>query len=356
MSRSRDQGGLAGIAIRAGDEVRSFAEPGWMQFGAWRYAVEVQGCWKGGGRDRILPRPPHLTSARTHEVGTDQAGSSRSSAWLGIALMATVSLVIPLSDGIAKHLSAEHSPLFISWARYAVACAVVLPLAAARFGRRLFPAEQIGMHLLRTVLMIAAMTTYFLAIALIPMGNAVAAFFIGPIVAMVLAVLFLREPFTLVKLVSLALGVFGTFVMVRPGGGPVDLGLVLALVSGGCFALYMIVTRLASQASDPLKTLAMQCALGTLLLTPQAVWTWSVPAFGELWLFVALGLVSALCHILGIAAFRHAEASTLAPLVYLELIGSVAIGYLAFGDVPGATVWIGAAAIVLAGVILLKAS
>lgn len=296
-----------------------------------------------------------MTSVRTHKLETaDRPAVRRDAAWLGIVLMAAVSLVIPAVDGIAKHLSATHSALFISWARYAVASAIVLPLAAARFGTRLFPAEQIGLHLLRTVLMIAAMTTYFVAIALIPMGTAITAFFIGPIVAMVLAVVFLREPFTLVKLSSLALGVFGTLVMVRPGSAAIDLGLALALVSGGCFGLYMIVTRLASQASDPLKTLALQCAFGTLILTPQALWTWSVPAISELWLFAALGALSAVCHILGIVAFRYAEASTLAPLIYLELIGSVAIGYLVFGDVPGVPVWIGAAAIVLAGVILLR--
>ncbi len=276
------------------------------------------------------------------------------SAWLGIGLMAVVSLVVPSVDGIAKHLSADHSPLYVSWARYSVACAIVLPLVAARFGWRVFPGEQLGVHVLRTVLMITAMTFYFLAISLIPLGNAITAFFVGPIVAMALAVVFLREPLTLVKVASLALAVFGTLVIVGPSGGAVDLGLVLALVSGACFGLYMIAARLASQASDPLKTLAFQCALGTLILTPQAVWTWSTPGLDELGLFLALGIISAACHILGILAFRYAEASTLAPLVYLELIGSVAIGYLVFGDVPGVAVWIGAAAIVLAGLILLK--
>lgn len=45
---------------------------------------------------------------------------------LGIALMALAMLSIPLVDGIAKYLSADHSPLFIAWARYAVALAAVV--------------------------------------------------------------------------------------------------------------------------------------------------------------------------------------------------------------------------------------
>lgn len=273
---------------------------------------------------------------------------------VGIALMAVASIALPLGDGIAKQLSATHSPLFISWVRYAVSCSIVLPVALLRFGTSPFPTTQIGAHVLRTLCIIAAMTLYFMAIARIPMATAISAFFVGPILAMGLAVVFLREPLTLRKMVSLGLGVVGTLLIVRPGKEALDTGLLLALGSGVLFGFYMIATRLASQQTDPIKTLAFQCAVGTVLLFPQAVWTWSTPAIDELWLFACLGALSAVCHIMSIAAFRYAQASTLAPIVYLELLGSVLIGYLAFGDVPGTLVWVGAGAIVAAGLILLQ--
>jgi drug/metabolite transporter (DMT)-like permease len=129
---------------------------------------------------------------------------------------------------------------------------------------------------------------------------------------------------------------------------------VLGVVSGVLFALYMIATRQASRGSDPIKTLTFQCLFGAVLMAPQAIWTWSTPPAGELWLFLAMGGVSAACHFLSVTAFRHAEASVLAPLVYLELVGAVIVGYLLFGDVPGANVWIGAAAIVGGGALLLQ--
>jgi drug/metabolite transporter (DMT)-like permease len=59
-------------------------------------------------------------------------------------------------------------------------------------------------------------------------------------------------------------------------------------------------------------------------------------------------------HGLSIAAFQKADASTLAPLVYVELIGSTLIGYLVFGDVPGATTLLGAGLIVAAGLMLVE--
>lgn len=278
--------------------------------------------------------------------------STRANA-LGIVLMSIAMLTIPSVDGIAKHLSATHSPLYLSWARYAVACAVVLPLAMARHGTNLFPSERRGDHVLRTVFLVAAMTCYFLAIARIPLAAANSAYFVGPVFAMALAVMFLGEALTPRKIASLALGLVGTLVILRPAGG-LDPGLLLALGSGLFFAMYMIATRRAALKSDPFKTLAFQCCVGAALLTPQAIATWSWPRADELGGFLAMGALSAVCHLLSITAFRYAQASTLAPLVYLELLGSVAIGYAAFHEVPDAYTWIGAITILLAGLALLQ--
>jgi len=278
-------------------------------------------------------------------VGQDQAR--------GIALMTLAMLTIPAVDGLAKYLSSSYSPLFIGWARYAVACAVIVPFAAVRHGRRIFPSERLGAHMLRTVFLMIAMTLYFMSVARIPLATAATASFISPIVAVTLAVVMLKEQLTGRKLLSLALGFGGALVVLRPGGR-FEPGVLLALATGVFFAFYMIATRMASEHSDPLKTLAFQCVAGAALLTPQAVWSWSAPSPGDLKFFAAIGVLSLVSHGLSIAAFRKAQASTLAPLVYVELIGSTVIGYAVFGDVPGVTTLLGAGLIVAAGLILVK--
>lgn len=267
--------------------------------------------------------------------------------------MTLAMLTIPAVDGLAKYLSSSYSPLFIGWARYAVACAVIVPFAAVRHGRRIFPSERLGAHMLRTVFLMIAMTLYFMSVARIPLATAATASFISPIVAVTLAVVMLKEQLTGRKLLSLALGFGGALVVLRPGG-QFEPGVLLALATGVFFAFYMIATRMASEHSDPLKTLAFQCVAGAALLTPQAVWSWSAPAPGDLKFFAAIGVLSLVSHGLSIAAFRKAQASTLAPLVYVELIGSTAIGYLVFGDIPGVTTLLGAGLIVAAGLILVK--
>jgi len=285
-------------------------------------------------------------------LSTDGVGAPR--ATTGIILMVVAMLMIPIVDGQAKYLSAGYSPLFISWARYLVACLIVLPFAAARYGaRKMFPAEQLAAHTLRTFFLVVSMTLYFVAVARIPLATATSAYFVGPIVAVVLAVAILKETLTGRKLLSLGLGVVGALVILQPGG-TFEPSLLLAFGSGLFFALYMIATRRASKASDPVKTLAFQCAIGALLLTPQAIATWEVPAAADLLFFIGMGVFSAVSHGLSITAFRLTDASTLAPLVYIELIGAALIGYLVFDEIPGLPTVIGAALIVAAGLILLQ--
>ena len=57
---------------------------------------------------------------------------------------------------------------------------------------------------------------------------------------------------------------------------------------------------------------------------------WQLPTVSIAHFFLALGGLSALTHILSITAFRYAETTLLAPLVYLEIVGAIVIGYFIF--------------------------
>src|SRR5262249_54781553 len=102
-------------------------------------------------------------------ASTDSASALRPAR--GVILMTLAMLSIPLVDGLAKYLSVRYSPLFLGWMRYAVACLVILPFAAATHGPRLFPAERRPSHVFRTVFLVMAMTLYFLSIARIPLAT-----------------------------------------------------------------------------------------------------------------------------------------------------------------------------------------
>jgi drug/metabolite transporter (DMT)-like permease len=272
----------------------------------------------------------------------------------GILLMSLAMLIIPAVDGLAKFLSAHYSPLMIGWCSFLCASLIVTPIAVRQHGRAIFPQGQRGLHLLRVAFLLLSATLYYLAVARIPLADAVSAYFIGPIVASVLGVAALKERFTSLKVVSLALGVAGALVILQPGGAPPDPGLLLAFASGVGFACFQVTTRKIAGGAAPFQTLAFQYLTGVVLLAPQAALNWTTPRPDHLWLFAAMAAVGVTTHILAVHAYRRAEASTLAPLSYLELLGSMAIGFLVFRDLPGGPVILGAGLIVGAGLILLR--
>ena len=248
-----------------------------------------------------------------------QTRVSRDKSAFGVLTMITAMTVIPFVDGIAKYLSTDYSPLFISRARYAVASCMVLPLAWFQLRQQMFSRRDLVMQSLRTVFLVAAMTLYLLAISKVQLTLALSAYFIGPLITLLLSILFLGEKITVQKSVALALGFVGTLVILRPESG-LNSGVVLAFGAGFFFALYLIATRMAADKCDPLQ---------------------------------ALGSLSAIGHALTIVAFRFAEASRLAPMVYVEILVTTFVGYLVFSEVPDGYTILGGGLIVVGGYVSL---
>ncbi len=270
---------------------------------------------------------------------------------MGIALMSAAALVVPLVDGIAKLLGASHSPYFVAWARYATASLIVLPLTLLWYRSAYDVRRDFVANALRTMLTVGAMTCFFFAITDIPLATAFGGYFLGPGLAALVAAPVLGEQLTPARLGAAGLGLVGASLIVRPGVA-LQFGSLLAVLSGVFFAGYLITTRLTAATTPPVDTLRFQCVFGTLLLTPVALWHWSSPTRADLLLMAIMGGISALCHLMVIAAFRCAEASVLAPLVYLELVTATLFGQLVFAELPDGLACLGVAMIVLSGLLI----
>ena len=83
---------------------------------------------------------------------------------------------------------------------------------------------------------------------------------------------------------------------------------------------------------------------------------WVTPTLVDLALMLMLGATGAAGHLLLIRAFKYAEASLLAPFLYLEIIMQVVLGYLLFGDLPDSWAWAGITLIIAVGVYLSRDS
>ena len=271
---------------------------------------------------------------------------------LGIVLMSVGVFFIPFVDGIAKYLSSDLSPLFISWARYASGLVFILPITVWRYKGKILPTEKLGLQSLRTLLLITAMTCFFVGIATVPLAEATAAYFVAPFVATLFSALLLGEVLTKPKILSVVVGFVGVLFVVRPSNIP-DAGILFALAAGILFGLYMIASRALGSSSSPTVTLNFQYILGAVVLLPLALFEWQWPSINLLLIIFAMGTLSLCCHILTIIAFQLTEASLLSPFLYIEMIGAVIIGYLFFEDLPSVLTWVGIIIIIVSGLCLI---
>ncbi len=272
---------------------------------------------------------------------------------IGVCFLILAMLLTPAVDGVAKTLSADHSPMMIAFVRYLSAGLIAL-LAARGTGRRIVVAkgDRLG-QLVRTALIMGAMTSLITSLGMVPMAKAVGGFLIAPIISGLLGIVVWRELPTTTRLMGSAVSFMGAAVLLRPEAG-LEAGCVFALIGGALLGTYLAATRGAKSQTDALSTLAVQSLLGAALLAPFAL-TGGLPALTPALLLgaVALGSISAVCHFLTVAAYQRAEATLLAPFLYFNLLTAMAVGFFFFGETLGWTSIVGLLSIAAGGLITL---
>ncbi len=272
----------------------------------------------------------------------------------GVCFLILAMFLTPAVDGVAKTLADDHSPMMIAFLRYLSAGLIALAIARG-MGRTIeIPrGDRLG-QVLRTVLIMAAMTSLIAALGMVSMAKAVGGFLIAPIVSGLLGILVWGERPTAPRLAGSALAVMGAAVLMRPEAG-IEAGSLFALLGGALLGAYLAATRGASTRSDPLSTLAVQCLLGAALIAPFALAGGLPRPTLELGLSaLALGGVSAICHFLTVAAYQRADATVLAPFLYFNMITAMAVGYFWFGETLSVASLLGLGAIAAGGLVTLS--
>ena len=268
----------------------------------------------------------------------------------GVALLMLAMCLTPGIDGVAKQLGSEYSAFSVSFLRYFAAGIVALAVARATGQSVRIPQQGRLGQVVRTALLMGAMTCLIGALSIAPMATAAGGFLVAPLVATTIGIFFLGEAPSTPKLIGALLSVTGAAIVLRPETG-VSMGALLALAGGCLLGVYLTATRVARQTGGTLATLAIQCLLGAALLLPIALYAGNWPPFTLLLLGqgAVLGGLSALAHYLTVAAFEREQSSTLAPFLYFNLIAALVAGYVFFGEVPGLVVVLGLCLIVLGG-------
>lgn len=270
----------------------------------------------------------------------------------GILCIVLAMSLAPGLDAIAKDLASTHAPLFICFARYAAAALVGLGVARATAQPvRVDPAALPG-EAGRAALMIGAMALFITALGMVPLAEAAGGFLIAPLVATAVSVLAFGERLTREKALGALLGLLGAAMIAHPGVS-MSPGAVVALLAGVLLGVYLAVAARGTRPGHgALSALVVQSGLGALMIAPFALAGEVPPVDADVLLSVlALGVLSAVCHLLTLRAYRLSDAATLAPFTHANLVVAIAIGFVLFGEVPAAATLAGIAAIILGGLV-----
>ncbi|PTE08777.1 DMT family transporter, partial [Mesorhizobium helmanticense] len=235
--------------------------------------------------------------------------------------------------------------------------------------------KRFGMLTMRAFIQFSSYTVYYLAIAALPLADAVALYFMAPLFIMALAGPYLGEQVSWRTLATVLVGLLGVLVMLRPGAGLFDWAALLSLASA---ALYGFSQLMARKIGDTESSTVMAFYQNGAYLVGAAVvaglfwmagithavhpsleflvrpWIW--PTMADFLKMGACGFVASAGMILLSQAYRLAPANRVATFEYTGIIWTPLWGFLFFAEVPRATTVIGAALIIGAGLFALNAS
>ena len=269
----------------------------------------------------------------------------------GILFMCGAGLLFPIMSGFAKFLGESgYSSLQVSWARAFGHIVFMLAFFVPRFGLRMLKTRRPLIQLLRSTMLFTSNATNFFAITFIPLAKTASIRLMAPLLVVPLARLILGERTTAGRMVALFVGFAGVLIVIRPGTELFHWASLFALASAVGYAIYQVLTRRIA-GIDPPETSTIYSsvvgAFGMLLVLP---FVWRTPeSLRDVLYFCSLGVIGALGHYLVASALTYAPANIVAPFQYMQLIGSVAVGYFFFGDFPDLLTWVGAAIIVSSG-------
>jgi drug/metabolite transporter (DMT)-like permease len=271
----------------------------------------------------------------------------------GIGLVSLTYLVFSLLDGSAKWLVSVMPVIMVVWLRFAthvlVAGVVLFPLR----GLGLVRTQHLRWHVVRALMFVIMTGINFWALQYLQLTVTSSIFFSVPLIIALISASFLGEKLDAGKWIAIVAGFAGVLVIVRPWGAEFHPAMLASVVNALMYAAFMMMTRRLAAYDSP-ETIQYLPAVGaTIGLAPFAFAAWEWPSGWLEWTVACLmGVLGGLGHYLLALAHRYAPASVIAPFLYQQVIYMALFGYLVFGDVPSAWVWLGAAIVIASGLYL----
>ncbi|MDE0815387.1 MAG: DMT family transporter [Alphaproteobacteria bacterium] len=206
---------------------------------------------------------------------------------------------------------------------------------------------------LRSVLFIGTTALIATSMILLPLADAAAILFAGPLFITAIAPWILNEIVGWRRWTAVTVGFVGVLIMLRPTPEAIQILALIPLTAALCSAFRDVVTRKISPTES---TNAIMLWSTLALITVSALsapFGWVAPSFSELGMFATSGVVVGIAHYMMIESYRAADASVVSPFKYTAILWAVALGYIIWDDKPDAFILIGSFLVIGSGLYIL---
>lgn len=200
--------------------------------------------------------------------------------------------------------------------------------------------------------MIAAVLL-FQAFTMMPVGDAVALTFSNSLFLCMLAMPMLAEKVDFARWVAVVIGFIGVVVMSNPTGDVFNYGTILVLACSLIDAYVLLKGKFFSRTMHiGVVVIYYNCfaALSSLLLLPLF---WKTPSLYEFGCLALVGLMGGVGQLFLTYAYKSAPGSLIAPIAYTNMIWTLILGYMIWGDLPSMSMMIGGGIVIGAGIYLI---
>jgi len=266
----------------------------------------------------------------------------------GIAWMVLSGLAFGVLNALLRVITQQVPPIEAQFLRYVSGALVMLPFVL-RAGFRAYNPNGLMGQLWRGAAHTSGMLLWFTALPHLTLADTTAIGFTGPIFVMLGGVLLFGERMVWARWLAAAIGFAGVMIVVAPklsgAGGTYHL---VMLGSAPLFAVSQLITKALTRRDRTEVIVVWQCLTISLFSLPLALWQWSTPTPAQCGLFLLSGVLGSIGHYCATQAYRMADMSATQPVRFLDLVWSVAMGFLVWGDLPTGTTLLGGLVIFVA--------
>jgi drug/metabolite transporter (DMT)-like permease len=206
-------------------------------------------------------------------------------------------------------------------------------------------------HFWRNLFHFIGQFSWLVGIGLLPLAQVFAIEFTVPLWVLIIAAIFLGEAITKRKLASVALGLIGVVVIVKPGTDMLNFGGMVMIIAALCFAVTFILNKSLLSTEHPLTVVfymtLIQLPLGALMAGAD----WTMP---EPWMWpwvMAIALTGLFAHYCMSKSMQLADVSVIISLDFLRLPMIAALGMWLYGEPLEVSVIFGGGLMLLANLV-----